>query len=226
LAKALALDSSGNSALHSTGGAAARSTLDNFTQEELVKIGKIACSDNCLSLLVSSLCPSIFGQDVVKLGLLLGLLGGTARNTCTSGTDPSSTQQPPQTRSSIDLTDSHADSNPQGIRVRTDIHVLVVGDPGLGKSQMLRAAAAVAPRSVLVCGNTATTAGLTVTVRRNRGREAGAACGQLAAEKAGAPTPIAVARRRELLVAASAAALQGQRTAQPIAPSGPLGGDA
>jgi len=82
------------------------------------------------------------------------------------------------------------------------------------------------PERIEQIANQLRAAGLTVTVRRNRGREAGAACGQLAAEKAGAPTPVAVARRRELLVAASAAALQGQRTAQPIAPSGPLGGDA
>lgn len=75
--------------------------------------------------------------------------------------------------------------------------------------------------------------GLSVTVRRNRGREAGAACGQLAAERAGAPPPAAVARRRELLVVASAAALQGRRSPTPLAPSGPLapsdplgGGDA
>jgi 23S rRNA (adenine2503-C2)-methyltransferase len=66
--------------------------------------------------------------------------------------------------------------------------------------------------------------GLSVTVRRNRGREAGAACGQLAAERAGAPPPAAVARRRELLVVASAAALKGERSSTPLAPSGPLGG--
>ncbi|MFM7782329.1 MAG: hypothetical protein ACKO8J_04490, partial [Candidatus Limnocylindrus sp.] len=57
---------------------------------------------------------------------------------------------------------------------------------------------------------------------RNRGREAGAACGQLAAERAGAPAPAAVARRRELLVLASAAALKGERSPTPLAPSGPL----
>ena len=68
--------------------------------------------------------------------------------------------------------------------------------------------------------------GLSVTVRRNRGREAGAACGQLAAERAGSPPPAAVARRRELLVVASAAALKGERTATPLAPSGPLDGAA
>ncbi len=65
-------------------------------------------------------------------------------------------------------------------------------------------------------------AGHSVTIRRNRGRDAGAACGQLAAEQAGAPAPAAVARRRELLVTASAAALKGERTREPIAPSGPL----
>ena len=47
---------------------------------------------------------------------------------------------------------------------RADIHVLVVGDPGMGKSQMLTAAAALAPRGVYVCGNTTTSSGLTVTV--------------------------------------------------------------
>lgn len=82
------------------------------------------------------------------------------------------------------------------------------------------------PERIEQIANELRSAGLTVTVRRNRGREAGAACGQLAAERAGEPTPVAVARRRELLVAASAAALQGRRTAQPIAPAGPLRGDA
>jgi hypothetical protein len=61
--------------------------------------------------------------------------------------------------------------------------------------------------------------GLGVTVRRNRGQEVGAACGQLAAEQAGEPTASKVARRRELLVAASAAALRGERSAEP-APEG------
>ena len=52
--------------------------------------------------------------------------------------------------------------------------------------------------------------GVRTTVRANRGYEIGAACGQLAADQAGAPPPAAVARRRELLVVRSAAALVGQ----------------
>ena len=44
-----------------------------------------------------------------------------------------------------------------------------VGDPGLGQSQLLQAAAAAAPRGVYVCGNTSSAAGLTVSVVRENG---------------------------------------------------------
>ncbi|CAN5569000.1 23S rRNA (adenine(2503)-C(2))-methyltransferase RlmN [soil metagenome] len=56
--------------------------------------------------------------------------------------------------------------------------------------------------------------GIRTTVRRNRGFEIGAACGQLAAEGAAAPAPAVVARRRELLVARSAAALSDPAVAR------------
>jgi len=53
--------------------------------------------------------------------------------------------------------------------------------------------------------------GIAVTIRRNRGQEIGAACGQLAAERAGEPAPPVVARRRELIARQSAAALRATR---------------
>jgi 23S rRNA (adenine2503-C2)-methyltransferase len=59
-------------------------------------------------------------------------------------------------------------------------------------------------------------AGVTATIRRNRGQEIGAACGQLAAERAGEPAPAVVARRRERLVDESAHALRGERSDEPI----------
>ena len=89
-----------------------------------------------LKLLVASLCPSIYGHRLVKAGLLLGLFGGTCRGMDTA------------------------------FPVRGDPHVLVVGDPGLGKSQMLGAVVSVAPRAVAVTGNTSSTGGLTVTLTR------------------------------------------------------------
>ncbi len=64
-----------------------------------------------------------------------------------------------------------------------------------------------------------TAAGIATTIRFNRGTEIGAACGQLAAEHAGQTAPIVVQRRRERLVAESAAALRGERSHDP-APAG------
>jgi 23S rRNA (adenine2503-C2)-methyltransferase len=59
-------------------------------------------------------------------------------------------------------------------------------------------------------------AGIGTTIRRNRGQEVGAACGQLAAERTGEPAAPAVARRRERLESESAAALRGERSHEPV----------
>jgi 23S rRNA (adenine2503-C2)-methyltransferase len=59
-------------------------------------------------------------------------------------------------------------------------------------------------------------AGVPVTIRRNRGQEVGAACGQMAAERAGQPAPDAVAWRRRRLELASARALRGERSPEPV----------
>uniref|UniRef100_A0A669F3I2 DNA helicase MCM8 n=1 Tax=Oreochromis niloticus TaxID=8128 RepID=A0A669F3I2_ORENI len=57
------------------------------------------------------------------------------------------------------------------IPVRADPHILIVGDPGLGKSQMLqlRLLCNVAPRGIYVCGNSTSTTGLTVSLSRDAG---------------------------------------------------------
>src|SRR6185369_7011889 len=54
--------------------------------------------------------------------------------------------------------------------------------------------------------------GLPVTIRGNRGQDVGAACGQLAADRAGTPAPAKVAWRRRRLEEASLAALRGEHT--------------
>jgi 23S rRNA (adenine2503-C2)-methyltransferase len=60
--------------------------------------------------------------------------------------------------------------------------------------------------------------GVGVTVRANRGQDAGAACGQLAADRAGEPPAPAVARRREAIVRQSETALRGSRSADSLPP--------
>lgn len=125
---------------------------DLAQQQEMLFIRSLALSPHCVSLLLTAFCPTIFGHELVKLGLLLGLFGGS-KPSAQSADDESSYQQPISS----------------SFNIRSEIHVLIVGDPGLGKSQMLRAASRIAPRSVMVCGNTASTAGLTVALVREAG---------------------------------------------------------
>jgi 23S rRNA (adenine2503-C2)-methyltransferase len=65
-----------------------------------------------------------------------------------------------------------------------------------------------APERIEAFATTLRDVGIHTTVRRNRGIDIGAACGQLAAELAGSPAPDAVARRRSLLIDRSAEALR------------------
>ncbi|GKE70886.1 probable DNA helicase MCM8, partial [Tanacetum coccineum] len=85
---------------------------------------------------LQSVCPSIYGHELVKAGITLELFGGVRKHSMDQNKVP----------------------------VRGDIHVIIVGDPGLGKSQLLQAAASVSPRGIYVCGNATTNAGLTVAV--------------------------------------------------------------
>ncbi|KAJ3203477.1 DNA replication licensing factor mcm8 [Dinochytrium kinnereticum] len=107
-----------------------------FSRKDLNGIKKIFEEREVFRLLVNSLCPTIFGHEVVKAGILLALFGGRNRNS----------------------------EDSKSLSIRSNPHILIVGDPGLGKSQMLSSTTKVAPRGVYVCGNTATTSGLTVTL--------------------------------------------------------------
>ncbi|XWS59719.1 hypothetical protein CRYUN_Cryun08bG0146100 [Craigia yunnanensis] len=103
--------------------------------EFIVKFSEEHGSDVFRQIL-QSICPSIYGHELVKAGITLALFGGVRKHSMDRNKVP----------------------------VRGDIHVIVVGDPGLGKSQLLQAAAAVSPRGIYVCGNATTNAGLTVAV--------------------------------------------------------------
>ena len=110
-----------------------------FSFKDLQAIKKIYKEPNLFHLITNSLCPTIYGHEVVKAGLILSLFGGCQKFS----------------------------SEKNKLPVRGDPHCLVVGDPGLGKSQLLTAVSHVAPRGVYVCGNTTSTTGLTVTVIRD-----------------------------------------------------------
>lgn len=141
-----------------------------FSEKELRMIRAVATHADPFALVVASLCPGIFGMDAVKAALALGLFGGSQPSD--HGDAVVAVEKPASAAgddSSADAAASHSAAPSSGgsldrfrVGVRPDPHILVVGDPGLGKSQMLRAVAGLSPRGVYVCGNTASSSGLTV----------------------------------------------------------------
>ncbi|KAJ2157910.1 DNA replication licensing factor mcm8 [Coemansia sp. RSA 552] len=114
----------------------------HFSTKDLQFIREVYKEPKLFRLLVNSFSPGIFGHEMVKAGIMLALFGARKRHSSERG--------------SIDI--------------RGDSHVLVVGDPGLGKSQMLSAVGQVAPRGVYVCGTSGiSTSGLTVTLVKEAG---------------------------------------------------------
>jgi replicative DNA helicase Mcm len=82
---------------------------------------------------INSIAPSIYGYEEVKEAMALQLFSGIAK------------------------------SLPDGTRIRGDVHILLVGDPGVAKSQLLRYGVRLAPRGIYTSGKSSTSAGLTAT---------------------------------------------------------------
>ena len=136
---------SGEEAFLSSASSSSKDSVD-FDYVDYYAIRDIHGQPDLFRLLVHSVAPSIFGHEVVKAGLLLALFGGRQRH----------------------LQQAHNGAETR-VPIRSNSHVLVVGDPGMGKSQMLNFIANCAPRGVYVCSNTTTSSGLTVTLSKEAG---------------------------------------------------------
>ncbi len=105
----------------------------DISKEEEKEILKLSEMPNIYKIVINSIAPTIFGYDDIKEALALQLFAGIPK------------------------------SLPDGTRIRGDIHVLLVGDPGTAKSQLLRYIATLAPRGIYTSGKGTTAAGLTAT---------------------------------------------------------------
>lgn len=105
-----------------------------ITDEEKERFYNIAKSPNALETITNSIAPSIYGYDNIKKAMALQLIGGV-KNKRSDGTF-----------------------------TRANIHGLVVGDPGLSKSVMLKFTSSVLPRSRFVSGRGSSGVGLTASV--------------------------------------------------------------
>ncbi|KAI6782686.1 DNA replication licensing factor mcm2 [Emericellopsis cladophorae] len=108
-----------------------------MTQEDEKEIAKLKSDPNIIDRVIESVAPSIYGHTDVKTAVALSLFGGVPKTT------------------------------KGGHHVRGDINVLLLGDPGTAKSQVLKYVEKTAHRAVFATGQGASAVGLTASVRRD-----------------------------------------------------------
>ena len=109
-----------------------------ITPEDEEKIKNLAKDPMIHEKIIQSIAPSIYGYREIKEGIAYLLFGGVPKVL------------------------------PDGMRIRGDINVLLVGDPGTAKSQILQYVARIAPRGIYTSGKGSTAAGLTAAVVKDR----------------------------------------------------------
>lgn len=82
--------------------------LQSLSPAEIDDLKKMVHSDHIYSRLVNSIAPTVYGHEIIKKGLLLQLMGGVHKKT------------------------------PEGMSLRGDINICIVGDPSTSKSQFLK----------------------------------------------------------------------------------------
>lgn len=108
--------------------------MDSLTEAERDELEAMVMSEDIYSRLVQSIAPTVYGHDIVKKGILLQLMGGVHKST------------------------------KEGMRLRGDINICIVGDPSTSKSQFLKYVCDFMPRAVYTSGKASSAAGLTAAV--------------------------------------------------------------
>ncbi|PSN83932.1 hypothetical protein B9Q13_05645 [Candidatus Marsarchaeota G2 archaeon ECH_B_SAG-G16] len=108
-----------------------------LTEKDLEEIRRMAQDPWLKEKLIDSLAPGIYGLRDIKEAILLALFGAPA----------------------VVL--------PDNTRVRGDSHILIIGDPGTGKSQLLQTIAKLVPRGIYTSGKGSSGVGLTAAVVRD-----------------------------------------------------------
>ena len=118
-------------------GGPGRSLGVSYTAEDEEKIRRLASSPDIYERIAKSIAPSIFGSSDIKKSIACLLFGGSRKRL------------------------------PDGLTRRGDINVLLLGDPGTAKSQLLKFVEQVSPIGVYTSGKGSSAAGLTAAVMRD-----------------------------------------------------------
>ncbi|OQX21268.1 MAG: hypothetical protein BWK75_03420 [Candidatus Altiarchaeales archaeon A3] len=109
-----------------------------ISDDDVIKIKEFSKSPDLTQKFIKSICPAIYGYEEIKEAIILQLFGGSKI-------------------SKIEET-----------KTRSEIHILLIGDPGVAKSQILIGASNIAPKSIYLCGKGTTTAGLTASAKKEK----------------------------------------------------------
>ncbi len=116
----------------------------SISEEEERQIRELAKDPAIFQNIAKSIVPSIYGYDEIKEAVALQLFGGTAGKT---------------------LVDGGA--------IRSDMHILLIGDPGSAKTRILQAVARLVPKGIYVSGKSITGGGMTAVAERDEFSEGG-----------------------------------------------------
>ena len=114
------------------------------TKEDIKEIHEFSKRKDVFDQITKAVAPSIYGHREVKEALALLVFGGTIGKIL-----------------------------PEGGKIRSDIHILLIGDPGAAKTRFLQYVAELAPKSVYVSGKSVTGAGLTASAEKDDMGEGG-----------------------------------------------------
>jgi DNA replication licensing factor MCM6 len=112
-------------------------SIKQFTYHERHNAVQMSTAEDLYSKLSKSISPSVYGHNDVKKGILLQLFGGIHKRTS------------------------------EGIKLRGDINICIVGDPSTAKSQFLKYICSFLPRAIYTSGKASSAAGLTASVLKD-----------------------------------------------------------
>ncbi|MDE1868748.1 MAG: minichromosome maintenance protein MCM [Candidatus Micrarchaeota archaeon] len=115
-----------------------------ISEEDEREIIEMAKDPSIFDKIAKSIVPSIYGHDEIKQAVALQLFGGTAGKT---------------------LVDGGA--------IRSDMHMLLIGDPGSAKTRILQAVSRLVPKGIYVSGKSVTGGGMTAVAERDEFSEGG-----------------------------------------------------
>lgn len=108
-----------------------------ITEEEKEEIFALSKDKLLIKKIVQSAAPTIYGHEYIKEALIFQMVGGVRKG------------------------------RKDDVTSRGDMHILLIGDPGSGKSQLLKRMSSIAPKGRFVSGKGASGAGLTASVVRD-----------------------------------------------------------